>query len=83
MSSGPLAAKSPTWVHSSQPSAPVTSRTAAPSPGTMGPRLTGNRWPGTPSEIPISSPYTSSALTASTVPPIVIAVRPLMFGEAL
>ena len=52
------------------------------SPGTTGPRLSRKRWPGTPSEIPISSSVTSSALTASTVPPIVIASRPLMLGEA-
>ena len=82
-SSGPLAAKSGTCVHSSQPSSPVTSRTGAPSPGTTGPRLSANRWPGTPSETPTSSLCTSSAFTASTVPPTVMAVRPLTLGEAL
>ncbi len=56
-SSGPLAAKSGTYVHSSQPSSPVTSRTGSSSPGTTGPRLSRNRWPGTPSESPISSSF--------------------------
>jgi len=82
-SSASLPAKSGTSVHSSQPSSPETSRIAGSSLGTTGLRFRLNRWPGTPSEIPTSSPRTSSALTASTVPPIVIAASPVMLGEAL
>src|SRR5439155_642502 len=41
------------------------------------------RCPGTPSDAPSSSFSTSSALTASLVPPMVNALRPLMVGEAL
>ena len=71
-----------TSVHSCQPSSLPTWSTRGLSPGTIGFRFSANRWPGTPSEIPMISSSTVSAFTAVAVPPIVKAATELIFGEA-
>ena len=80
-SSGPLAAKCSTAVHSCHPSSEETSSTGAPTPARIGLRSSGNSWPGTPSDSPSGSISMISAWIASTVPPTVQADRLVMIGE--
>src|SRR5262249_36538761 len=64
----------------SQPSSPETSRIAPPAPPRTGERLTVKAWPATPSETPSGSLSTTSACSASTVPPTVPAASPCTSG---
>ena len=65
------------------PSASITFRLAGSSHGTTGRRCSSKRWPGAPSEMPISSSWTASACTILVVAPMVKADALVIWGGAV